>query len=1079
MTVRSAAALKRLYERYRTAPTLKTSGRKPGEWLVIEADDVDFAQAFGMAAGHDGAEALVRDLAPLNGAASIRHAMDLRLVAQRPAARSRKLWLRFTLVKRGGSTRGSKPTARDALPLPVAQLELDDQKVDVHQKVDVQKPAATTGGTTPGTDLGGSENDVEMVLPDGTPIPDLSDMLTMDELSELWRDGKLPDLITVESLFGDLVNLLPEVLEDEPEFDFGSMAERFRARAELGSGTPPVEPVGEHGDTWENVSRDVVSWIKTTVRSMRMTGATGQMLVLAPSPGTGKSRGMMEAADEEQGARRRVGYAVLSRAQLKETADRLRATNPHVRLFVIEGRNEQNCFYMEQVEVATAAGFSPGSTVCPKCPMYPAFGVPRRAMCDYYGVRKEAHDDRFFSGLQHRPPAIILTTHASAVQGSHIANRRLQKFWEFDTLFIDEDPTAAMVIEYQIVENVLTYSQLDHKGNPDGPTLGTRLIHEAMRRAMREREAAAERGFTAPDGSPDRIHSRDHGSSYAGGDLHALLEAIARSMNSTLRAIGSATIDGMSGAPPKGEIMNLSKEEVADRYPNRYLAPLFALLDEETTAIAEARAAGTNLEPAYRVHLDLVPVENGLKPVVHLHLLRGYANGRTNILIGDAYANTQHYEGLFDRCRRDGRVHELRKRAVWPTSSTLVRIVTRASARHIRNHTQLADHLEMNVRPVLELERGRHIVFYTHKSMRTDLGVWLLEKWLEEDATGLEEDPCETKDECVAREKKLAERLQAVGYAIEHWGSGRGKDIYRDFDTFIGVTEYVPNVGGMMHEANVIASLASPGNTRVAHWNGYSPRKGSAGLANSLGGASPYYQAVFHRTATDELAQAVHRIRPAIAAKDGRQKRAYVFGHSIPWSDELIAATAATAVVDNGKDDVDLETEALGRGARFGMTETLSLVSEREVAGAIAEVFRILECWSHAFAHALLSVPSWATVEDLVVHRSAVRSVERVSRALLRDISVSEAMPGSSLVDRVMNPPRSWSSTARRLVDASRVYRGGLTQFLAALPFPQPRRLRTSWMPQGSHGYEFYGDRDRFEQILNASYAPNAERIPF
>lgn len=1069
--VRSALALQRLYERYRSAVTLKASARKPGEWLVIEPGSeaaTDFEAALGISAGSPGTEKAVNALYALNGALGIAHAQDVRLAAHRTAGSS-KLDIRFTLVQRGKGLKGSKPTPRSSLPTTVAQLDLPGEKVDRSQKVSRHTDSVKISGTPVGTEDGGApsteaedathatggtdsaEQPVDLVLPDGTPLPDLSDMLTMDELSELWRDGKLPDLVTVETLFSDLSYLLPEDLNDENDVDFSSMADRFRARAVLASGTPPIQPTAsDAGDTWTNVSRDVVSWVKTSVRALRDANETGHLLVLAPSPGTGKSRGMMEAADEEQGARRRVGYAVLSRAQIKETADRLRASGPHVRLIVIEGRHEGNCDYMDQVNVATSAGFSPGSTVCPKCPLYPGFGVSRRNICDYYGARSDAARDRKLAAISHRPPAIILTTHASAILGSHIIKRRFQNFWDLDTLFIDEDPTAAMVTEHEIAEGALTYSKLDHKGNPDGPTLGGRLLRDAMLRALREREAAAERGFVVGGGDPDRIHTRNHGSAYAGGDLHALLESVARTMGSSLRAIGAATIDGMSGPPPKGEIMNLTADEVADRFPNRYLAPLFATLDEETTAIAEARAAGIDLEPAYRVHLDLVADgEGGHRPVIRVHLLRGYANGRTNILIGDAYGDTKHYEGLFDRHRRDGKVMELKKRAVWPVTSTFIRIVTHAGAKHLSNTTQLVDHLEVNIRPILELERGRKILFYIHKEMKDDLREWL---------------------------ESVREELELGEYAIEHWAGGRGKDIYRDFNSLVTVSEYVPNVGGLMHESNTVAALASPSNTRVAHWNGYAPRKGSAGLANSLVGADPFYQAAFRRKTTDELAQAVHRIRPAMPPADGRQKRIYVLGHSVPLSDELIAATAATAVVDNGKNDIDLETEMLGRGARFSMTETLGLVSEREVAGAMAEAFRALGCWSHVFAHSLVGVPTWDTVEDLVV-RGQVAEGRR--RALLYDLPVSEPANDAPLVSRIKSPLRSWPTISRRIADASRIYRAGLAVFIAALPFPQPRRLRTPWMPSGSNGYEFYGDRERFENILDSCYGPNAERVPF
>jgi hypothetical protein len=313
-----------------------------------------------------------------------------------------------------------------------------------------------------------------------------------------------------------------------------------------------------------------------------------------------------------------------------------------------------------------------------------------------------------------------------------------------------------------------------------------------------------------------------------------------------------------------------------------------------------------------------------------------------------------------------------------------------------------------------------------------------------------------------------------VGFAIEHWGSGRGKDIYRHFDTFVGVSEYTPNLSAVAHEANTIAALAATSNLRVAHWNGYAPRRGSTTFANSLSTANPFYQAAFARKATDELAQAVHRIRPAIPT-DGRQKRAYVLGHQVPWTDELIAATAATAVVDHGKDDIDLETEALGRGARFSMTETLSLVSAREVAEAMAEAVLNLGCWSHAFAHALVSVPSWAVVENLISGREVRKKVQ--TALLYRDLS--EATPSAGpLIERVCSPTPAWRTISNRVQQTSRVYQAGFALLLRERPLPSGF-FRAPWMPPHGRGYEFWGDAARFQQILTNDYAPGAQKVPF
>jgi hypothetical protein len=1097
--IRSAGDLQRLYARYLSAPSLKTSARRPGEWLVVppESDDARvFAAAFGVAPDSDDAEDTVRALGPLNGALGVVTDKDVRLVVQRVAARSTKLELRFTLVKHGASTRGAKPTPRAEMPTASAQLDLhgtDSRQLTpdaaesvrlraVDMYVDLSEPwddaskgrrtktatdegglppsDATTGGTT--TPYGDSD-DVAMVLPDGSPIPDLSSLLTEAELADLWRGGKLNDANALESLFEDFSHLIDEMLEDEAALDLSSMADRFRAQAILASGTPSLGASESSVEgSWADISASVVEWTQKSVRLLREGDATGHLFVLSPSPGTGKSHGMMVAAEQEQNARRKVGYAVLSRAQIPEASDRLLSMGPNVRLIVIEGRHERNCWNFDQVNVATDAGFSPGRTVCPSCEFYPKFGrgpAVASNICPYFASRREAVIDRALSdvgrGYMRRAPAIILTTHAAAIQGSHIATRRNYTFWNFDTLFIDEDPTSAMVTQSEIGEESMTYSQTDDRGHVDGPTRGTMLLRDAMKEALRLRAAAEERGFVDSTGAEDRVHSRFHGSSFAGAALHALLESVAMSTQGlNLRAIGSLTIDGMTEGPPKGEIMSLTADEVAARYPNRHLLPIFSTLEEETVAIAEARAAGTTLEPAYRVHLDLVPDgEDGHRAVLRVHQLLGYANGRTNIIVGDAYADTVHYEGLFDRHQRDGKVQVIKHRAVWPPTSTLVRIVTHAGSKHITNTTQLIDHLEQKVRPVLELERGRRIVFYIHKAMKDDFVEWI---------------------------ESVREELDVYGYAVEHWGSGRGKDTYKNFDTFIAVTEYVPNIGALVHEANTVAALAAPGNTRVGHWSTYAPRSGSTSFANSLLSASPFFQAAFHRKATDELAQAVHRIRPAIPSADGCQKRAYVFGHQVPWTDELVAATSATAVVDNGKEEVDLETQALGIGTRFSISETLGLVSAREVAGAIWTVFRELGCWSHVFAHAMIGVPSWASIEEATVGKPPPSDgIPPEGGIALITLSVSDPTPRSSPIsERVVVPPNAWTYISDRVRRNSRVYRAGLNHFLTETKTAPGQVHRASWMPSGSKGYEFWGDRDRFDVIL-AAYSPAAKKVPF
>lgn len=1117
--IRSAPALQRLYERFRSA-TLVTTSKRPGDWMSIaDASDESrlFSDALGVSSADQAAIETVRSLGALNNVLGTRHAMDVRLVACRTSSRGTKLLIRFTLVPHGADTSGLTPTPVSELPALETQANIwgqqadknpiklhlwgpvtafgaeppkaqsDDSKQDLSLSNDNNLPNAIkrhlwgqeetrADGSHPHTfdssryaaqlaqddtssEAGGEGDTTRPCLPDGSPLPDLSHMLLDHELVRLWEDGKLNDLDTMDALFNGFQHLITDVLEEEVDLGLSSMSDRFAARvahAKVSTGT--VEELDVR-DTWHSISKGVVTWVRDTVRQLRDGAVAGQMLVLAPSPSTGKSHGMMLAAQEEQDARRRVGYAVLSRSQIPEVSDRLRASG--VRLIVIEGRHDKNCDYMGQVDVATAAGFSPGSTVCPECPLYPGFGSNiGRTLCGYYDSRIAASRDRFIAGLQRRPTAVILTTHASAVQGSHISKRRYQNFWEFDTLFIDEDPTASMVQQCEIFDSSLSYSRSDASGVFDGPTYGTMVIRAAMAKALREREEAEENGFVNALGDPDRVHTRDYGSSYAGADLHALLAPVALAHAHTLKGLSSAVIDGMAELPEKGEIMNLNADEVAARFPNRFIVPLFAALDSEITAVAEAVAANTPLEPAYRVHLDLEKTETGHRAVLRIHELRNYANERTNLVIGDAYADIHHYEGLFGRFRQDGNVRSIKHRAIWPTSSTLVRIVTKASGRSVQNVTQLVDHLEVNIRPLLELERGRRVVFYIHLAMKQDFLEWLASNGSE---LGLGE------------------------FAVEHWGSGRGKDIYKDYQTFIAVTEYVPNIGALVHEANTVASLSSPGNTRVAHWSvgsvdHGSDRKGSMSFAQSIGTADPFFQAAFARKATDELAQAVHRIRPAIPSEDGSQKRAYVLGHLVPWTDELLAATSATAIVENGLEGHNLETEALGRGPRFSVHETFSLATTQEVVGTISEIVDVLGCWSNIFAHALMSVPSWAEIEKLVHSEGRVDTSDGfdilTTCALLNRIGITP-MHTSSICGRVLSPIKHWAPVSASIRAKSRIYRAGLAEFLEARHGGiAPVTIREPWMTVGCKGYECWGNADRFREILK-SYAPGAQRVPF
>ncbi len=527
--IRSAAALRRLYERYRTATTLKTSARRPGEWLAVKPGTEDaaiFEAALGVAP--ETADAALKELADeaLNGSLGIRHELDVRLTSYR-TARSTSVFVRFFMVPLGRKLKGWVPPPRTALPAAAtANLTLDLGEDPVRRQGPVRRQNSVTLVTADSNEEtvateAPTEASETYFLPDGSPLPDLSMMLLPHELVELWQAGKLDDLDAMDALFAGFAHLLPDIIEEDV---IESMLEGIRTNAVLQSSAPAIGSTNlSEARPWQEVANATVSETVDGLRSYRMRGDTGRLFVLAPSPGTGKSHGMMKAAAEEQVMRRRVGYAVSSRAQLDEAKDRLLNSGSSVSLIVIEGRHDGNCDYFEQVSVATDAGFSPGSAVCPVCPKYPTLGYDKRGVCKYYSARLAAAHNRRMSTIPGQPAAaIILTTHASAIQGSRIAGKRFQGFWAFDSLFIDEDPTAAMVQPQGIPEESLTYSNRDSHGRYDGPTVGTMVLRDAMQAARRQRVAAEASGWLAANGESDRIHSRDYGSSYAGCDLQAL-----------------------------------------------------------------------------------------------------------------------------------------------------------------------------------------------------------------------------------------------------------------------------------------------------------------------------------------------------------------------------------------------------------------------------------------------------------------------------------------------------------------------------------------------------------------------------
>ena len=1104
----AASALRRLYERFRTASaaSLALINGKPGEWLRV-APETPEAETLREAIGADPA---LKDAAEhLKALSSIRlneeiganhPGMDVRLSWFRQG-NSKTVHVRFALVKSGKKNAGKAAPDRRSLP-PALGTQMS-----------LGMNAGPTEGST-NSDSVGAPND-----PDGEKGPD---GIRVGEAPQEGQDGpfadpalaQLPDLAhlldpaafeaALESASAEddseigrlLAEVVQEVLESETDLDPAVLIENMKRSLSLAQlPDPTVDLSHPEPQDWHTTSRQVVKTTIDLVRGYR--GNLGRLAILAPSPGTGKTHGMAEAAREEQGVGRRVGYAVLSREQITEACDRIKAHHPFVRLQVIEGRHEGNCANHDSVQIAANMGYSPGQTVCPDCHLYPNLRNPIRSLphtCEYYASRIRAVRDRKIAETARSISAyaapIIVTTHASLAIGTQLSNRRLQGFWAFDTIFIDEDPTGSMEQQVEIWDQQLIYQWINPQTQtPDAHTLMTRLLRAAFAGAKAERREAHLRGYKSPSdaSAPDSTHHRDHGSSYAGQQLLELLERAANGLGYDLQTVLAQVVNESSvKVPRKGELMGADAKTISRRYPHRWLSAMSQQLLNEVSARDVAVSDGiTNPDFAYKIHADLV-LEEGSDPgtpgkthgVIRLHQAIPFAARESNVIVGDAYADVSHYEYLFDRFRRKGQVDLINHRAKWPQSSILVRLITKISSADFAEKDRFVAHLDEHVRPLLSLEAGRTVLLYTHLATKEWLSEWMQQKSFE----------FELKD-----------------WAVEHWGSGRGKDGYRDFDTFIAATEFVPNTGGLVHEANARVLSANPNGSRVRFWGWGADRTGKTTFAGAMAASHPALLSAFERKATDELAQAVHRIRPAIPAE--KQKRAWVLGHQVPLSGELLAATSATVALDEGGMGMVYATETVDRGMRLESNQgILGFVSAREMATAIGEVYRYVGCWSHVFCHVLLAEPSCADLCQFLSGQWYVASTHERGDCSKRDLL--ESTPRSStpsdpaplpsrslplpppagpadlgpqwgrLHDRVQYPPSNWSSLEQR-VRWSWVYRQAMRLFLADLP---PNLIRGSvrrpWMAAQSHGVECFGNPLRLERVID-NYSPIRPEVPF
>lgn len=1129
-SVRWEDAVRRLYEWYRSAPddAVYAGWNKPG-WIdaaegtearrhlaeVVNLDDRENLDALLEALGE-------RDLSAALGFAR----PQIRLTVARRRPRSRQLLLKFIAdppLKRGAS--------RDRLPPSVVQTSLFGTATRASAEHAAVGPSTDvpTDGVGPSAREQTAENEshedsysvinsAHAIEHDGpTPSHDgpthtrsVDDGSWHNEQPSEWHNSEPPadaSWHTSEAVPNDRIVYSDEAIEDEP-IDLDNLPEGWNddekdwARAGDETPTPVAADDDEDADDGAVVDEilrrfaqsqnakagpvEVVTapWSEASMtvsfvmrdRGLQMMNEKGRLVVCKPSPGVGKTHAMIELATTYHRARKRVIFAVFAKEQTEEVRERFKRADGTVVLRVITGRGEENCNNYAQVEAATAQGYAPGGTVCLGCVWYPenARRLGTNSVCLYYQERIRACQDFNMARRGVRRYPIILTTHTSAVLGQRVARSKHGTFWHTDFVFFDEDCSAAFQSDHVIRRENLAFSKPDH------PYAGfNAAIREAMRIAHAERTAAMRRNWKSQHdpNEPDPIHSR-HGSAYVGEALWELLErviqlpAVQRFYRDPLtKAHGLATrilSHDDNDQPDVGEFASLPANRIASDYPHRDLNVFADLLDKEYWAIEAEKQSGTNHKLSYQVRLEFttVPDEHGEK--IWLWQLaalttRSYAIQDHNIVVGDAYADPEMYRRLFPLQR----LETVDVRAHWPENTFCFTILAHAAIGDVGNsRDQYRYYLNGHIAPIMEGQRGRRVLFYTHKS----LAAWL-EEWLYE----------------------TSERWGVREWAVEHYGGGRGKDQYRDWDTVVAATEYIPNMGGLVHIANAM----NPGQLRVEHWSGDRPRKGRQTFGQSIDDMDPRLRGLFWRKCVDELAQAIHRIRPAIPrGPEAPPKQIYIFRKHVPLSDDLLSATSFFVADGDTEEGVQVDTT---KGKRATARSLVAFVNPEEMARAIRATRDLVGFWGHFAAHSLtalvwdhsslsqtltLGPPSAVAHSDTEEETNVPLSPEPSAGDSLRDggwdQSPGERALTSLLADRIRFPPRDWEERVE-IVRDSYAYRAAMRLLVDGDALGRRVEIRPRWARGPGSRFTCWGDGDAALEALEA-YEPKllaATEAPF
>lgn len=811
---------------------------------------------------------------------------------------------------------------------------------------------------------------------------------------------------------------------------------------------------------------------------------------------------MVRTALHEQAQRQRVVMAVRTKEMLvSELEPRIRkAGYGTVRLHVIQGRDESTCWNFDNVRAVQEHGYAPGSTVCSRCEYHPDIAKQLRSytVCPYYRSRQNAQNDTASARFGANDYPIIATTHSGYLTAVESGGGRFGKFWPCDMLMIDEDPTDAFEPEVIVKAEHLMLPTPPKPEDRAAHAMAT-LLSGVIAQAEAERKAMESRGWVMASGIPSPIHSR-HGSAYAGNSLHALLDRVAtgplgqqhgfKNAIQVLRDVSDSHVHPAAGSlhgattaaavslvvPPRGlsqigealfeeNALRMDLRRAAYRKVNEREMPPTMTSAQVDAALAESE----EFDPAYRVRLEFAKDEWRFVFQDFVDML----DQNTNSLYGDAYANIEHTRQIFDKPATDASnpsyvdpVTVINHVAKFPDGSTIVRERTRANITYLLNEGW-GDHAA-RLAVILRTHAGLSVLIYGHGVLKP-------------------------------RVEKLFADNQNFGvakWAFENWGGGRGKDQYGDWDAVITISDYVQNIGGMLHKVNARAArdtarLLARNKIDEALVEGtrISLDMNKSDVAHKMADPTTHWRIrqEHDRQNVSELAQALHRVRGLRSPK-----RMTVVGDGVPFTKDTIAASVV----------VNPPGGPAGRPKlKSGYVD--GCLTEEEAYTAICQVEEHFGCWSPIFLHALLAIEvdlfhsmgqegSSGGGDNLyreTLSRDCPRLPDSLSQSPNEDGEDAE-MPGAhpkpftvppSLLRRVWFPSAEWKFDYQRAL--RELKRTKLASARASREFPFSGTYVPSWEVSTHSGYKWYSRHSvktgaaTFVEIVEHQYGINKSGV--